>query len=224
MAASEVICELVWLLYLAVLHAYIIAIKSNTFFWNVQPTKSIYWTHARQVLEKVLRVKKEKYKASAILWWSHPHSSLTLSRPLLQLFLTPFHEGSLLPGFIIYQSQLLILNSNITPVILTCSSAGSNLISEERQVFTRISWKFLQHSLHQLTCGFIHSQHSSLELGPMLLCYLSSHPHFQQLENQRSRRSSSFPDAPALFTPPKALKYSAHRHPGPYYITSKVLA
>lgn len=54
-----------------------------------------------------------------------------------------------------------IISPNITPVMLTCSSAGSNLISEERRVFTRISWKFLQHSLlHQLTCGYIHSQHS----------------------------------------------------------------
>lgn len=153
-------CELVWLLYLAVLHAHMIDIKSNAFFWNVQPTKSVYWTHSLQVLEKVLRV-IEKHKASAIPWWTHPHPSFTFPRLLLRWFLPPFHHGSLLPAFIIFQNNSYIVSPTITPVTLTCSTAGSDLISEERRVFIRISRKFLQHSLlHQLTRGYIHTQYS----------------------------------------------------------------
>lgn len=216
-------CELVWLLYLAVLHAHMIDIKSNAFFWNVQPTKSVYWTHSLQVLEKVLRV-IEKHKASAIPWWTHPHPSFTFPRLLLRWFLPPFHHGSLLPAFIIFQNNSYIVSPTITPVTLTCSTAGSDLISEERRVFIRISRKFLQHSL--LTSSHVDTfTHNTLfpweHSYATLLSFL--HPHSQQGEKQRSRRVS-FPGAPALFTPPKSFKYSAQRHPGPYYIRRKVLA
>lgn len=195
------------------LHAHIIAIKSNTFFWNVQPTKSIYWAHACQVLEKVPRVIKEKHKASASCGGHTPIPASPFPGLYCNYFYLRSTKGTCFLDLSSTRANSYILSPNITPVILTCSSAGNNLISEERRVFTRISWKFLLHSLlHQLTCGFIHSQHSSLELGPMQLCYLPSHPHSQQRENRRSR-SSSFPDTPALFTPPKSFKIQYSQTP-----------
>lgn len=110
-------------------------------------------------------------------------------------------------------------------MILTGSSAGNNLVSEERRVFTRISWKFLHSLLHQLTCGYIHSQHS-LPVNTFL-CNFALFPPTLTPSNLRTRdleeAQVSQRHLPCSLHQ-KALKYSAHGHPGPYYIRSKVSA
>lgn len=158
----------VWLLYLAMLHAHIIDIKSNTFFWNVQSMKSIYWIHAMYlVLEKVLWVRKKKCKASATPWWTCPPFQPHLFLAFTPLISTSIHQGSPLPG--LYHLPEPTLKSEAPTSLLWFLLAhlwGSDLISEQRQVFTRISWEFLHPLLHQLTHRSSHSH--SLPLKALL--------------------------------------------------------
>lgn len=156
-AVSEVICELVWLLYLVMLHAHIIDIKSNTFFLKcAQSIKSIYWTYTMYlVLEKVLRVRRRNSSLS------HPVMDIQdiLASHFLALYSKNFYLHSTLLAhfldFIIYQSQILNCKHHCLPVVLTCSSAGHWFSIRRKTSVYQNPLKILQHSfLHLYTFCF----------------------------------------------------------------------
>lgn len=137
--------ELVWLLYLAMLHAHILDIKNNTFWMKcMQSIIFIEHTLCTWCPESAGWVTEEKAKAQS------PYGG----RPSIPASLFPglyannFHLHPMLVAhflnFITYQRHptLQILNSSITAVFLLAHLQDSDFQSKETQVFIRISCAF----------------------------------------------------------------------------------
>lgn len=123
-------------------------------------------------------------------------------------FHCPAALGTHFLGFIMDQSLPKIVSPSITPAALALLQDNDLIISEERQVFIRISER-LSNTPSLPSRSYIHTQ-TLFSLKALLRHFyvsFSSHALPQQHENQRSRRAR-FPDEPAPFTPPTSFTMS----------------